>query len=73
MFQLLKPGHVIPFMRMALPATCLSLVLTVLSITALATKGLNWGLDFTGGTIVELNYEQPVDLAAMREAVKPLC
>ena len=69
MFQLLKPGHVIPFMRMALPATCLSLVLTVLSITALATKGLNWGLDFTGGTIVELNYEQPVDLAAMRSAL----
>lgn len=69
MFQLLKPGHIIPFMRMAFPATCLSLLLIVLAIVALATKGLNWGLDFTGGTIVELNYEQPVDLAAMRSAL----
>lgn len=69
MFQLLKQGHTIPFMRAAFPATCFSVVLIILSIITLATKGLNWGLDFTGGTIVELNYEQPVELAAMRTAL----
>lgn len=69
MFQLLKPGHVIPFMRLAFPATLLSLAIIAFCIFSLATRGLNWGLDFTGGTIVELNYEQPVELNAVRTAL----
>lgn len=69
MFQLLKPGHVIPFMRLAFPATLMSLAIIALCIFSLATRGLNWGLDFTGGTIVELNYEQPVELNAVRGAL----
>jgi len=69
MFQLLKPGHVIPFMRLAFPATLLSLAIIAFCIFSLATRGLNWGLDFTGGTIVELNYEQPVELNTVRTAL----
>ena len=69
MFQLFKPGHVIPFMRLAFPATLLSLAIIAFCIFSLATRGLNWGLDFTGGTIVELNYEQPVELNAVRTAL----
>ena len=69
MFQLLKPGHVIPFMRLAFPATLMSLAIIAFCIFSLATRGLNWGLDFTGGTIVELNYEQPVELNAVRTAL----
>ncbi len=69
MFQLFKPGHVIPFMRLAFPATLMSLAIIALCIFSLATRGLNWGLDFTGGTIVELNYEQPVELNAVRSAL----
>ena len=69
MFQLFKPGHVIPFMRLAFPATLLSLAIIAFCIFSLATRGLNWGLDFTGGTIVELNYEQPVELNAVRSAL----
>jgi preprotein translocase subunit SecF len=69
MFQLLKPGHVIPFMRLALPATILSLTIVVLCVFSLATRGLNWGLDFTGGTIVELNFEQPPKLNDIRSAL----
>lgn len=69
MFQLLKPGHVIPFMRLAFPATLMSLTIIALCIFSLTTRGLNWGLDFTGGTIVELNYEQPVELNAVRTAL----
>lgn len=69
MFQLLKPGHVIPFMRLAFPATVLSLAIIAFCIFSLATRGLNWGLDFTGGTIVELNYEQPVELNVVRTAL----
>ncbi len=69
MFQLLKPGHVIPFMRLAFPATLMSLAIIAFCIFSLATRGLNWGLDFTGGTIVELNYEQPVELNTVRTAL----
>jgi preprotein translocase subunit SecF len=69
MFQILKPGHVIPFMRLAMPATIMSLCIILACVVSLATRGLNWGLDFTGGTIVELNYEQPVELNAVRGAL----
>ncbi len=69
MFQLLKPGHVIPFMRMALPATIMSLCIIAFCIFSLATRGLNWGLDFTGGTIAEVGFEQPADLDQMRSAL----
>ncbi|ALH95197.1 protein translocase subunit SecF [Acinetobacter equi] len=52
--------RVIPFMKIALPAALLSIVLTIASIFFIATKGLNLGLDFTGGISAELNYSQPV-------------
>ena len=69
MFQILKPGHVIPFMRLAMPATILSVCLILACIFSLATRGLNWGLDFTGGTIVELNFEQQTELNDVRSAL----
>lgn len=69
MFQLLKPGQVIPFMRMAFPATIMSLCIIAFCIFSLATRGLNWGLDFTGGTIAEVGFEQPADLDQMRSAL----
>lgn len=52
--------RVIPFMRIALPAALLSIFLTLASIFFIATKGLNLGLDFTGGIAAELNYTNPV-------------
>ena len=69
MFQIFKPGHVIPFMRLAMPATILSLCIIVACVVSLATRGLNWGLDFTGGTIVELNFEKPTELNDVRAAL----
>ena len=52
--------RVIPFMKIALPAALLSIFLTLASIFFIATKGLNLGLDFTGGIAAELNYTNPV-------------
>ena len=69
MFQLLKPGPVIPFMRLALPATIFSCCVILLCVFSLATRGLNWGLDFTGGTIVEVNFPEPANLDAVRSAL----
>lgn len=46
-----------------------SILLTLLSFFVLATHGLNWGIDFTGGVLVELRTEQPADLAKMRDTL----
>ena len=50
-------------------ATISSLVLLVLSVGSLSFKGLNLGLDFSGGTLIEVSYEQAADLAEIRDLV----
>lgn len=69
MFQLLKPGHTIPFMKVAMPATIISGILILLSIFTIVTKGFNWGLDFTGGTIAELKFSTPAVLDDVRSSL----
>ncbi|MHA6494206.1 protein translocase subunit SecF [Pseudomonas borbori] len=48
-------------------AFAITVLLTVIALGSLATKGLNFGLDFTGGTQIELGYEQPADLGKIRQ------
>lgn len=50
-------------------ATLLSAALILISIIALVLRGLNFGIDFTGGYIVEAGFEQPAQLPAIREAL----
>jgi len=50
------------FMKLRLAALALSVALLVVSIGSLAVNGLNLGLDFTGGTLLEVEYEQPENL-----------
>ena len=52
----------IRFMAIRNIAFAMTVVLTIVGLGALFTKGLNFGLDFTGGTLIELQYEQPADL-----------
>lgn len=61
--------HIIPFMKIALPAAVFSIILTVASIFFIATKGLNLGLDFTGGVSAELNYTNPVKSEDVTQAL----
>lgn len=49
-------------------ALCSGLIFLV-SIAALAVNGLKWGLDFTGGTQIEISYEKPADLDAIRHTL----
>ncbi|HAQ85748.1 MAG: protein translocase subunit SecF [Pseudomonas sp.] len=58
--------RVINFMGVRHVAFALTVVLTLVSLASLAVKGLNFGLDFTGGTLIELSYEQPVALDQVR-------
>ena len=56
----------IPFMRHALVFNAISLITFLLAVIFLATKGLNLGVDFTGGTVLEVSYPQPADLQSVR-------
>ena len=47
----------IDFMGKRLIAACMSAVLLVVALGALTFNGLNWGLDFTGGSLVEVGFE----------------
>lgn len=61
--------RIIPFMKIAMPAALFSILLTVASIFFIATKGLNLGLDFTGGVAAELNYANPVKPEQVSQAL----
>lgn len=61
--------RIIPFMKIAKPAAWLSIILTIASIFFIATKGLNLGLDFTGGVAAELNYANPVKPSEVTQAL----
>jgi preprotein translocase subunit SecF len=59
----------IPFMRRALMFNVISLVTFVLAVLFLAVRGLNFGVDFTGGTVMEVSYAKPADIGTVRSAL----
>lgn len=56
-----------PFMRYARVISTFSVAITLISIGSLAFRGLNFGIDFTGGVLVEVGYQQAADLSAIRQ------
>lgn len=64
--RVLKRTTKIDFMSVAAAALVLSIVLNALSVVSLATRGLNFGLDFTGGTLIEVSYPAPPSIADVR-------
>lgn len=56
----------INFMGQRKLALAVSAVLLIIAISSLATRQLNWGLDFTGGTLVEVNYSETANLGEIR-------
>jgi preprotein translocase subunit SecF len=62
----------IPFMKHGRLTTAISLITFILAIYFLATRGLNLGVDFTGGTMMEVSYPQAADLSKVRSAVQSL-
>ncbi len=64
-----KPTH-IDFMRWRTVGLVLSTLINMAAIVSLLTQGLNFSIEFTGGTLVEAAYEQPADLNGIRESLK---
>ncbi len=67
---LFKKDPQFEFMGKRRLAFVVSLVLLSIAIGAIAVRGLNLGIDFTGGTVVEAGYEQAVDLGEVRGALE---
>ncbi|MFW5439771.1 MAG: protein translocase subunit SecF [Methylophilaceae bacterium] len=62
----------IPFMSYGRLTTTISLVTFILAVFFLATRGLNYGVDFTGGTVMEVTYPHAADLEGIRKAINSI-
>ncbi len=62
----------IPFMRHALVFNVISIITFLIAVGSLATRGLNFGVDFTGGTVMEMHYAQAPDVNKIRDTMGKL-
>lgn len=63
-------GRILPFMKLEKPMAILSALLVIISIAAIILRGLNLGLDFTGGVSADIAYDKPVESAQVAEALQ---
>ena len=68
--QIFKEQTKFDFMAKRKLAVVFSLALIVISIGSFISQGLNFGLDFTGGTLVEVRYSEAADLDSIRKQLK---
>src|SRR5687767_4027356 len=68
--EFFKIRRTIPFMRHALVFNVISLVTFLLAVFFLATRGLNFSIEFTGGTLIEVGYQQSANVDAIRETLE---
>jgi preprotein translocase subunit SecF len=67
--EFFKIRRTIPFMRYALVFNVISVVTFLAAVIFLATKGLNFSIEFTGGTLIEVGYSQPADIEKIRQTL----
>ncbi|SEA09167.1 protein translocase subunit secF [Desulfuromusa kysingii] len=71
--QLIKPDTNIDFVSKRKIALCVSIVLIVVGLLSLIVKGgPNYGIDFAGGTLVQVQFTQPTDASAIKDALQKL-
>jgi preprotein translocase subunit SecF len=67
--EFFKIRKTIPFMRYALVFNIISLLTFLAAVFFLAQKGLNFSIEFTGGTLIEVAYQQPADVDGIRQSL----
>lgn len=70
--ELFRIRRTIPFMNYSLVLNLISLVMFLLAVFFIVTRGFNLSIEFTGGTIMEVAYEQPADLEEVRTQISGL-
>lgn len=70
--QLIKPGINVAFTKYRNIAAILSTVVNLAVLILLFTKGPNMGVDFAGGTLVQLKFQQKVSISDIRRALTPI-
>ncbi|MDG1731666.1 MAG: protein translocase subunit SecF [Thalassotalea sp.] len=68
--KLLNLNETLAFMKYRKVSSIISIILIVASLISLGTNKLNFGLDFTGGTLLEVGYSQPADLNNIRASLE---
>jgi preprotein translocase subunit SecF len=68
--EFFKIRRVIPFMRYALIFNVISAITFVLAVFFLVHKGLNFSVEFTGGTLLEVGYQESADVDRVRQALE---
>lgn len=64
--RLLSKTPKIDFMAWRKPAAVVSIIMLLISVASLSTRQLNWGIDFSGGVLVEVGYPADVELDPIR-------
>lgn len=62
----------IPFMKHAIVLNAISFITFALAVFFLTTRGMHLSVEFTGGTVMEVAYEQPADLESVRKVIEGL-
>lgn len=62
-------GNIIDFMKWRKIAGAVSIALFILSLVFLAVRGINYGLDFTGGALIEVEYQQAAPVQEIRDTL----
>jgi len=68
--EFFKSDKIYDFMGKRLPFLSISVFLVVASVVLLLVKGLNFGIDFSGGTIIQVKYNQKAPLTQIRKTIK---
>lgn len=72
MFELINPGTKFDFVGFRRYAIFGSLAVILVGMISMGTRGLNYGIDFAGGTMVHLRFQRPVEIGQVRSALENL-
>ena len=68
--EIFKTNKTYGFMAKRIPLTAVSAILIIISLFSLFTKGLNFGIDFAGGTVIQIKYDKEAPISDIRNILK---